>query len=324
MTDARGTFEHARYSQPRPHHGYCTDDMARVLIVTCREPALEGPVRELAALSLRFLHDAASAGDGYRNRMSQTGFWEDRPSVEDCWGRSIWALGTAIAHCGDEWIRHEASAQFEHAAQWRSPWPRAMAFAAIGAAEVLAVNPAHPVARLLLVDAVSGFPRPSGGGWEWPEARLSYANAIVPEAMIAAGTVLERPDLLQRGLELLEWLLQHESRAGHVSVTPVGGSGPGESGPGFDQQPIEVAALADACARAAMCDSNPRWSAGVTAATDWFLGDNDGKVEMWDLTTGGGYDGLQCDGPNLNQGTESTLALLATLQLAHRFTTVSQ
>jgi hypothetical protein len=35
---------------------------------------------------------------------------------------------------------------------------------------------------------------------------------------------------------------------------------------------------------------------------------------MWDRATGGGYDGLTPDGPNLNQGAESTLALIATLQ----------
>ena len=38
MTDQRGTFEHALFTQPRPEHGYCSDDMARVLIVVAREP----------------------------------------------------------------------------------------------------------------------------------------------------------------------------------------------------------------------------------------------------------------------------------------------
>ena len=37
---------------------------------------------------------------------------------------------------------------------------------------------------------------------------------------------------------------------------------------------------------------------------------------MWDPGTGGGYDGLQVTGPNLNQGAESTLALITTLQHA--------
>ena len=55
---------------------------------------------------------------------------------------------------------------------------------------------------------------------------------------------------------------------------------------------------------------------GITAAANWFLGDNDGGVVMWDPATGGAFDGLERNGANLNQGTESTLALLSTLQHA--------
>ena len=46
------------------------------------------------------------------------------------------------------------------------------------------------------------------------------------------------------------------------------------------------------------------------------IGDNDIGVAMWDPATGGGYDGLTLHGPNRNQGAESTLALLSTLQQA--------
>ena len=92
--------------------------------------------------------------------------------------------------------------------------------------------------------------------------------------------------------------------------------------PGFDQQPIEVAALADACARALDVDGRPTvdgrdhccsqigFSVTMTAA-----------VLMWDPDTGGGFDGLQRCGANLNQGTESTLAFLSTMQHARRTAT---
>jgi hypothetical protein len=35
---------------------------------------------------------------------------------------------------------------------------------------------------------------------------------------------------------------------------------------------------------------------------------------MIDLESGGGYDGLHADGVNLNQGAESTLAMISTMQ----------
>ena len=154
---------------------------------------------------------------------------------------------------------------------------------------------------------------PPGRG---PKPRLAYANAVLPEAMIAAGVALDRPDLVQHGLDLLGWLLEHERSDGHLSVTPVGGATLGDPRPAFDQQPIEVAALADACARAASIDDDPRWTEGIAAAAAWFAGDNDGQHVMWDPDTGGGFDGLMATGVNLNQGTESTLALLATRQHA--------
>jgi hypothetical protein len=317
MTDARGTFEHALYRRPRPEHGYCTDDMARVLVVATREPGAAPAVRHLAVLALRFLLEALEPQGKCRNRMNRLGTWEDHPALDDCWGRCIWGLGTAASHTDDDEIRHRATRGLEQALRPRSPWPRAMAFAALGAAELLAVRPEDASARSLLLDAADSMTRVRWhAGWPWPERRLTYANATLPEAMIAAGSALERPVLLKRGLDLLAWLLDRQTSRGHLSVTPVGGSGPEDRGPGFDQQPIEVAALADACIRAHRVDSNPQWVEGVTAAANWFLGDNDGSVVMWDPETGGAFDGLEFDGVNLNQGTESTLALLSTLQHA--------
>ena len=90
--------------------------------------------------------------------------------------------------------------------------------------------------------------------------------------MIAAGTALDRPELCRRGLDLLAWLLDYETADGHLSPTPVAGSGAGDARPGFDQQPIEVATLADACARAAAVDPSPVWPDGVRAAAAWFHG----------------------------------------------------
>ena len=97
----------------------------------------------------------------------------------------------------------------------------------------------------------------------------------------------------------------------------MGGSDRGSIRPAFDQQPIEVAALAEACARAAGVDGDPRWARGVArrGRPGSSVTTTAGNV-MWDPATGGGFDGLEARGLNRNQGTESTLALLATLQHA--------
>jgi hypothetical protein len=318
MADEHGVFEHALFSASRPEHGYCSDDMARVLVVTSREQGTP-EADYLAKLSVKFLDDALNSVGRCRNRMNRSGRWQDVATLDDCWGRAIWGLGTAASRTDDHRVRGLALAAIERAMRQRSPWPRSMAFATLGAADLLKADPDNVSARSLLSDAADTMAWSSShAGWPWPEPRLTYANATLPEAMIAAGWGLDRPALVRHGLELLEWLLGHETYHGHLSVTPVGGAAPEDEVPGFDQQPIEIAALAEACARALDIDGNRLWADGITSATNWFLGDNDGEVPMWDPETGGGFDGLQRSGVNLNQGTESTLAFLSTMQHARR------
>jgi hypothetical protein len=192
-----------------------------------------------------------------------------------------------------------------------------MVFAGLGAAEVLELDPRHLGAKELLHDAARAIGPLSGdAGWPWPEPRLTYANAALPDVLLAAGALLERPELVEDGLTLLRWLLDRETVEGHLSPTPVGGSGPGDTASRFDQQPIEVAAMADACARAAAVSGDADWLLALERAVAWFGGANDAGAVMSDAITKGGYDGLHASGANLNQGAESTLALISTLQHA--------
>jgi hypothetical protein len=325
LTDRRGTLEHARLDEPLPEHGYCTDDVARVLLVATRDHGPDRTLNGLAGVALRFLNDAQSLTGACRNRMDSMGKWVDEPALEDAWGRCIWGLGTAAARSNVAWARQSAIMQFERAAQERSARPRAMAFAALGAAELLAFDPKHRAARALLTDYAASVPAPNHDPtWPWPESRLTYANAVLPEAMIAAGAALADAALRQHGLDLLAWLVGFETTDGHLSPTPGASRAPQDTRPGFDQQPIEVSSLADACARAASVDTNPIWLVGIRAAAAWFMGDNDAGEPMWDPDTGGGYDGLHADGVNSNQGAESTLAVISTLQHARRLSNVRQ
>jgi hypothetical protein len=134
--------------------------------------------------------------------------------------------------------------------------------------------------------------------------------------MIAIGMSLLDSAALKRGLDMLEWLMDVQKFEEHLSVVGVGGRGPGDIARQFDQQPIEVAALADACWRAWTATGDEAWMRCVLRAAAWFEGANDVGVRMYDMHTGGGYDGLTPHGPNLNQGAESTLAYISTMQRA--------
>ena len=321
LTDEGGLYEHALGVTPRPEHGYCLDDVARALVVVSRETEPESTRDDLFGHYLSFVL-AAQADDGrFRNRRGADLRWRGQPSVEDCWGRGLWGLGAAVSGHGESRQRHSALTAFERGAGWRSPHSRAMAFAAIGAAEVLHVVPDLRGARELLTAAAQMIGRPQAGdGWPWPEPRLTYANAVLPEVLLAAGAALDAPALVADGLRLLGWLLDVQTLDGHLSVVPVGGRGPADTIPRFDQQPIEVAALADACARAYVLTGEQCWADGIELAVSWFFGANDSGTSLYDPGSGGGCDGLERDGRNENQGAESTLALVSTLQQARQVT----
>ncbi|MGA5304757.1 glycosyltransferase [Nucisporomicrobium flavum] len=317
LSDDTGLLEHARNAIVRREHGYCVDDVARGLLVACREPQPTALVVGLAERYLAFLTHATAPDGRVRNRLAYDRRWLDEPSTGDWWGRAVWGLGTAAGRSTVGWIRKEARAAFSIVARQRSPWPRAMAFAGLGAAEVLRADPRAGEAAQLLADAATVIGLPGGDPrWVWPERELTYANPALPEVLIQAGDLLGDEPLLADGLRMLGWLCRMQQHDGHLSVVPVGGRRPGAERHRFDQQPIEVAATADACATAAAVTGDDAWEAPLLRSIAWFLGDNDTGSVMYDPLTGGGYDGLTPDGPNLNQGAESTLALVSTLQHA--------
>jgi hypothetical protein len=316
LSDDTGLLEHARGSVPLREYGYCVDDVARGLVVICREPNPPANLIRLAERYLAFLIHAQAADGSFHNRMDYDRRWTDEADTGDWWGRAMWGLGTAVAREPLRHLRRDALAFFELGCRQRSRWPRAMAFAGLGAAEVLSVLPDHVRARRLLADAVTTTRTDIAADWPWPETRLTYANAVLAEVHLAAGQHLGDAAATDTGLRRLAWLLETETHDGHLSTTPVGGWAAGEPRPGFDQQPIEAAAIADACARAMALTGQPRWADGLRLAIDWFLGDNDAKTELVDAETGGGSDGLGPTGCSENQGAESTLAMLSTLQHA--------
>jgi hypothetical protein len=325
LTDSVGLLEHAEGIVPRYEHGYCVDDVARGLVVVCREPS---PSQELITLGRRYLYflSQAQSRDGkVRNRLSYDRRWLDQPGTEDCWGRFLWGLGTAAARGPTFGIREASLSRFDRGAQNSSPWPHAMAFAALGAAEILDRWHDHSGA-LSLLDKTSAIigPASANPAWPWPARRLTYANAAIAEAVIVAGWRLGRDRILRNGLLMLEWLLTVETRDGHLSVVPAGGWYLGEDRPGFDQQPVEVAAIADACMRAATVTGDSGWLAGVQLSVAWFLGDNDARIPLFDERTGGCCDGLSSTTRNRNQGAESTLAMISVLQHGTRLAPATQ
>lgn len=126
LTDHVGLVERAEGIVPRHEHGYRVDDVAHGLVVVCREPS---PSQELITLGRQYLHflAQAQAADGtFRGRLGYDRRWRDQPGTQDCWGRSLWALGTAAARGPTAGVREESYTRFGLSAQASSLWPHAM------------------------------------------------------------------------------------------------------------------------------------------------------------------------------------------------------
>ena len=302
LTGPFGLYEHALLRRPRIGHGYTTDDNGRALVVLSR---IGGDVMKLVAPYRRYVL-AAFTPVGFRNRLSASGQWLDRVGSEDAQGRALWGL----AHIASD--DDEALGAISGWKSLRTLHPRANAYAVLAMCELARRHPDYPDLDRALEAFSSRLPRPNPQReWTWPEPRLTYDNARIPQALIEAGILIGDSTMLDDGLDLLEWLIATETGHRGFSFTPVGGRGPITSKPAFDQQPIEAWGMADACLSASRID--PRFAPAFTSAVEWFLGRNDTGTLMYEAETGACYDGLTWDGVNLNCGAESTLSALGAL-----------
>ena len=239
MTGELGIFQHAIGSRPDPAHGYCVDDVARALEVDLLHGRSLGwsVVAESVRRGLRFLDDAFDAPSGrFMNFRQVDGEWIDGPGSNDSLGRAMLALGETIAGAPDARIVEAAESLFARAlpAAGKVTSPRAQASVVLACAAVTratAVTGSSDERDLMLGAAASAamrrlatglhvrfldFARP---GWPWPEATLTYENALLPRALIVAGHRLGADAMLRIGLQVLDWLID-------VQTTPEGGFSP--------------------------------------------------------------------------------------------------
>lgn len=319
LTDRTGLWEHAKLSTPRVEHGFCTEDNARALVVVSRQSAVSGGLADLAATYLGFVLEARTATGGFHNRRDADGLWTDGDRSDDSQGRAWWGLGAAAHSAPTDWMRRAGIDAFATCTSFDSPHLRSNAYAALGAAGMLLADPGHTAARDLLERTSGVIADAARSRIPWPEDRITYDNARLPDALLAAGTAFGERRLITAGLRLLEWLVAVETRGDHFSFGPTAGWAIGEPRPAFDQQPIEAWAMADACHRAWVVTGDAVWRVRALRAARWLLGGNDTGMPLYDPSTGATFDGLQSDSVNENRGAESTLAGIGILQVAVSF-----
>jgi hypothetical protein len=313
LTDETGLLEHAIGLDARRDLGYTTEDAARALAVAVRWQPQTSTVVTLSAIYLSFIRASIVIGAPVRNRMRPDRTWVGPPSA-DAHGRTIWGLSIAAAESTSEETTETALSCLDRLKPVDDPSIRPWVYTGLGVAGLLTTHAAHQGARRMGEQILDRLPRPAGPAWVWPEPRLTYDNARLPQCLIELGLALDRWDLVADGLRLLSWLIGTERFSDHFSFTPVGGRGPGQTGPAFDQQPLEAAAMADACAAAWKATGEPSWLDLAIEAVEWFVGRNDNGLAVYDPATGAGHDALTLSGVSANAGAESTISALWALQ----------
>jgi glycosyltransferase involved in cell wall biosynthesis len=327
MTDQTGIVEHAVFVVPNYPEGYATDDNARALIVSIllEEFGAGAPTGsiDLTSRYLAFLWLAFDpTSKRFRNCLSYERRWQEPGGSEDSHGRALWGLGTVLGRSKNAGWRGAAGRLFElaipAAIEFKSP--RACAFALLGLQEYLESFPGDRAALsasdVLANRLLSSYRANHSADWSWFENVLAYSNARLPQALIRAGMRAANEEMVSAGLEALDWLvtIQRCEVKGHF--VPIGSQGfysKKTEKARFDQQPVEACAVVSACLEAYRATGKGRWRKEAWSAFNWFLGDNDLQIALYDPITGGCRDGLHPDRANENQGAESTLSFLMAL-----------
>lgn len=326
MTDDTGMLQHAAFNVPRYAEGYCLDDNARaLLLMTLAEDAGAADtrtVRTLASRYLAFVHHAFQSPTGrFANFMSYNREWQEEHGSEDSHGRALWALGTVVGRSRDPGRLSLASALFHEALPAVSNFssPRAWAYTLLGIEQYLRAFDGDrnvQAAGKSIADRLLGlFRRTDRADWPWFEERVTYCNARLPQALIAAGGWMQDEAMITTGLRSLEWLLTIQKTADGY-FAPVGTNGFFERGAQaavFDQQPVDACATVSACMHAFRATGDHQWTERARCAFTWFLGQNQLQQPLYDPESGGCRDGLHVDRVNENEGAESTLSFLLAL-----------
>jgi len=325
LTDDTGILQHATHTIPNRVHGYCTDDNARALIVAAMgRKYIPTDNKFFDALSnqyLSFLLYAFNDDTGrFRNFMTYSRQWLEDVGSEDAHGRALWGLGKAVAFLDDPGLQALTTTLFNRALKAVEHFssPRAIAFTLVGMHAYLARfsgdSEVRRVREFLANRLFDQFKSSATKKWPWLENALNYANGKLPHALLLSGQWMQRSDMIDMGIRSLSWLFTIQTEEGHF--VPIGNNGWYEKGGSpsrFDQQPIESNAMIEACVEAFNITRNKTWIDSAVMCFNWFLGQNDLNMPLYDAKTGGCRDGLMADGINQNEGAESTLAWLLSL-----------
>ncbi|PIQ49010.1 MAG: mannosyltransferase [Cytophagales bacterium CG12_big_fil_rev_8_21_14_0_65_40_12] len=323
MTTDFGMIQFAKISDPDLNSGYTIDDNARALIAVAKHFELTGKFSDLPLINtyLRFILFCQQEDGSFLNYVTSNQCFYDKnkdENLEDANGRAIWALGEYLSL--KQLLDFNLQAQVEAAFQKAIPTihqlqsPRAIAFCIKGLYFHSLFKKDSSNLQLItkLADNLaSKYQGVSNNDWQWYENYLTYANAVIPEAMLLAGECTKNERFNDIAFETFNFLLDITLDGKEIKViSNRGWHHKGKDKNHFGEQPIEVAYTILALNTFFNVTKDEKYLDKMNIAFNWFLGENHLHQIIYNPVTGGCYDGLEEHQVNLNQGAESTISYL--------------
>lgn len=316
LTNYVGIIQHATFATPNYREGYCLDDNARALLVSLMqyEAFGEKDTRKRISTYLNYIYYAQREDGLFHNFMNFQNEFLEEVGSEDSFGRAIWALGylfnTApfvdFYQLGSNMF-FKAMPHFENLKSIR-----AIAYTMMGIAEYLKQQPnderVTELLRKLAFKLVHEYDSSADDEWKWFEPVLAYDNAIIPLAILMSTKYLNDDKLRKIGFSSFYFLENIIMQNGFLSI--IGNQKWAKQNQNiskFGQQPIDVTATVLLFREVFEITKNDEYFEKMIRSFEWFLGENDLKLPLYDHSTKGCCDGLETYGINRNQGAESTL-----------------
>jgi glycosyltransferase involved in cell wall biosynthesis len=323
LTDRFGMIQFSQINLPDTDSGYTLDDNARAMIARCMhyETSLDGASLVAIQTYLRFIEFCQQPEGHFLNYVTydqQFSTQNDETNLSDSNGRAIWALGYLVSKRDilPEPFGTLAQSILQKALKTveKMHSPRAIAFTIKGLyyGNKEARNPEITAFIRLLADRLIGIYRhESEENWPWFESYLTYANSILPEALLCAS--LETGDHYYKivAKETFDFLLSILfTKTGIKLISNKSWLHKGHKPEEFGEQPIDVAYTILALDHFYEVFGINEYLEKSRLAFSWFLGNNHLSRIIYNPCTGGCYDGLEREHINLNQGAESTVSYL--------------
>ncbi len=332
LTTDYGMLQFSKFGQPDLKSGYTLDDNARALInMIMFYKCFEAPkALKFANIYLSFMEGMQRDDgwfDNYKNYEQQITGQNVEVNLDDANGRALWSLGYLISN--EELM--PPSLVFRAQKCWNKALkridniksPRALAYAIKGLYHYHLVHKEEKIKKRIRHFAetlIHHYHINSEDNWSWYEDYMTYANNVLPEAMMYSYLVTKEKQFKSIAEVSFDFLLSQYFMKGQIKVISNRGWFKKKNERTFyGEQPMEVATTIIALDLFYEVTGKIKYKDQLELAFSWFLGNNHLKQIMYNPVNGASYDGLEDTNININQGAESTLCFFKAQMIMEKY-----